>query len=66
MGRLLLLTVNTNLNVLLLAMSYIAFSLTALPETPDHVVIGVASRFVEEVFDQALRLGVKAATIYAS
>ena len=40
--------------------------LTALPETPDHVVIGVASRFVEEVFDQALRLGVKAATIFAS
>ena len=40
--------------------------LTALPETPDHVVIGVASRFVEEVFDQALGLGVKAATIFAS
>ena len=40
--------------------------LAALPEVPDHVVIGVASRFVEIILDQAIELGVKAATIFAS
>ena len=40
--------------------------LAALPEVPDHVVIGVASRFVETVLDQAIDLGVRAATIFAS
>ena len=40
--------------------------LTALPETPDHVVIGVASRLGEEVLDQDRRLGDKAASIFAS
>ena len=40
--------------------------LKALPEVPDHVVIGVASRFVEAVVDQALELGIRAATIFAS
>ncbi|HCD21394.1 MAG TPA: CoA-binding protein, partial [Alphaproteobacteria bacterium] len=37
-----------------------------LPEVPDHVVIGVASRFVEAILDQAIGLGVKAATIFAA
>ncbi len=41
-------------------------NLAALPEVPDHVVIGVASRFVETILDQAIELGVKAATIFAS
>ncbi|MDB2391360.1 acetate--CoA ligase family protein [Alphaproteobacteria bacterium] len=40
--------------------------LAALPDVPDHVVIGVASRFVEEILDQAIELGIKAATIFAS
>ena len=40
--------------------------LAALPEVPDHVVIGVASRLVEAVLDQAIALGVRAATIFAS
>ena len=40
--------------------------LAALPEVPDHVVIGVASRFVEAILDQAIELGVKATTIFAS
>jgi len=40
--------------------------LAALPEVPDHVVIGVASRFVESILDQAIDLGIKAATIFAS
>ncbi|MEX0502439.1 acetate--CoA ligase family protein [Alphaproteobacteria bacterium LSUCC0719] len=40
--------------------------LAALPEVPDHVVIGVASRFVEAILDQAIELGIKAATIFAS
>ncbi len=40
--------------------------LAALPEVPDHVVIGVASRFVESILDQAIQLGISAATIFAS
>ena len=40
--------------------------LAALPEAPDHVVIGVASQFVEAILDQAIELGIKAATIFAS
>jgi acyl-CoA synthetase (NDP forming) len=40
--------------------------LAALPEVPDHVVIGIASQFVEAVLDQAIELGIKAATIFAS
>lgn len=40
--------------------------LAALPAVPDHVVIGVASRYVEAVLDQAIDLGIKAATIFAS
>ncbi|QIE46294.1 acetate--CoA ligase family protein [Pseudohalocynthiibacter aestuariivivens] len=40
--------------------------LSSLPETPEHVVIGVASRFVEAILDQAIALGVKSASIFAS
>ena len=40
--------------------------LAALPEVPDHVVIGVASRYVEAILDQAIELGIRAATIFAS
>ncbi len=40
--------------------------LASLPQVPDHVVIGVASRFVEDVLDQAIALGVRSATIFAS
>lgn len=40
--------------------------LAALPEVPDHVMIGVASRFVEAVLDQAIALGVPSASIFAS
>ena len=41
-------------------------NLVALPEVPEHVVIGVASRHVEDVLDQAIALGVRSATIFAS
>ena len=41
-------------------------SIKNLDITPDHVVIGIASRFVEEVFEQCVELGVKAVTIFAS
>jgi acyl-CoA synthetase (NDP forming) len=41
-------------------------SIKDLSVTPDHVVIGIASRFVEEVFEQCVELGVKAVTIFAS
>lgn len=41
-------------------------SIKNLGVTPDHVVIGIASRFVEEVFDQCVELGIKAVTIFAS
>ena len=41
-------------------------SINDLDVTPDHVVIGIASRFVEEVFNQCVELGVKAVTIFAS
>ncbi len=40
--------------------------LHALPEVPDHVVIGVASHLVEAVLDQAIELQVRSATIFAS
>lgn len=40
--------------------------LDALPEVPDHVIIGVASRFVEDILDQAIALGIRSATIFAS
>lgn len=40
--------------------------LAALPEVPEHVIIGVASRFVEDVLDQAIALGVTSATIFAA
>ncbi len=40
--------------------------LACLPEVPDHVIIGVASRFVEGVLDQAIALGVRSASIFAS
>ncbi len=40
--------------------------LDALPEVPEHVIIGVASRFVEDVLDQAIALGVRSAAIFAS
>ncbi len=40
--------------------------LAALPEVPEHVVIGVASRFVEQILDQAIALGVRSATIFAA
>lgn len=41
-------------------------TLADLPETPDHVVIGVASHLCEDVLDQAISLGARAATIFAS
>lgn len=41
-------------------------SLLDLPEKPDHVVIGVASRFVEDIFDQIISLEIRSATIFAS
>lgn len=40
--------------------------LASLPEVPDHVIIGVASRFVEDILDQAIALGIASATIFAS
>ncbi|MBZ8118940.1 acetate--CoA ligase family protein [Roseovarius sp. LXJ103] len=40
--------------------------IAALPEVPDHVVIGVASRFVEGILEQAIALGVRSASIFAS
>jgi acyl-CoA synthetase (NDP forming) len=40
--------------------------LASLPEVPDHVIIGVASRYVEAVLDQAIGLGVRSAAIFAS
>ena len=40
--------------------------LAALPEVPDHVVIGVASRFVEGIVDQAIACGAASAAIFAS
>ncbi|WP_272010469.1 acetate--CoA ligase family protein [Roseovarius sp. ZX-A-9] len=40
--------------------------LASLPETPDHVLIGVASRMVESVLDQAIALGARAVTILAA
>lgn len=40
--------------------------LASLPEVPDHVIIGVASRFVEDVLDQAIALGIPSASIFAS
>lgn len=41
-------------------------SLTDLPKVPDHVVIGVASSAVEQTLDEAIALGVRAVTIFAS
>lgn len=41
-------------------------SLAALPEVPDHVVIGLASHLVEPVLDEAIALGVGSATIFAA
>lgn len=40
--------------------------LAALPEIPEHVVIGVASPLVEPVLEAAIALGVRSATIFAS
>ncbi len=40
--------------------------LASLPKVPEHVVIGVASRFVDGILDQAIALGVRSATIFAS
>lgn len=40
--------------------------LDALPEVPEHVIIGVASRFVEPVLERAIALGVKSASIFAA
>ena len=40
--------------------------LTDLSHTPDHVVIGVASSAVEPTLDEAIELGVRAVTIFAS
>jgi len=41
-------------------------SIDDLPETVDHVVLGVASGKIEEAFAQAIRHGARAATIFAS
>lgn len=41
-------------------------SLDALPETVDHVVLGVANHRLETALDAAIRHGAKAATIFAS
>lgn len=40
--------------------------LQSLPEVPEHVIIGVASRFVEDVLEQAIALGVPSASIFTS
>lgn len=37
-----------------------------LSEVPDHVIIGVSGRLVEDVLDQAIALGVPSAAIFAS
>ena len=41
-------------------------TLASLPEVPEHVVIGIASRRVEAILDEAIALGAKAATIFAA
>lgn len=41
-------------------------SIAALPETVDHVVIGVGNARIEAQIDQAIEHGVKAATIFGS
>ncbi|MGH6932562.1 MAG: CoA-binding protein, partial [Dongiaceae bacterium] len=41
-------------------------SLTALPETVDHVVLGVANARLEGQLAEAIKQGVRAATIFAS
>ncbi len=41
-------------------------SLDALPETVDHVVLGVASEKIEGALEQAISHGARAATIFAS
>lgn len=41
-------------------------SLDEIDSCPEHVVIGIASRFVENIFDQCIKIGVKAVTIFAS
>ena len=33
---------------------------------PDHVIIGVASRYVEDIFDQCVKVGARAVTIFAA
>ena len=33
---------------------------------PDHVIIGVASRYVEDIFDQCVEAGARAVTIFAA
>ena len=40
--------------------------LASLPQVPDHVAIGVSSSYVEAILDQAIALGVKSASIFAS
>ena len=40
--------------------------LQSLPEVPEHVIIGVASRFVEDLIDQAIALGVPSVSIFTS
>ncbi len=40
--------------------------LAALPQVPEHVVIGVATRFVESILDQAIELGVPSVSIFAA
>ncbi|MBS3649062.1 acetate--CoA ligase family protein [Pseudaminobacter sp. 19-2017] len=41
-------------------------SLAALPETVDHVVLGLANEYLEEGLKQAVQHGAKAVTIFAS
>jgi acyl-CoA synthetase (NDP forming) len=41
-------------------------SLAALPQVPEHVIFALGDRHIEIAFSEAVALGIKAATIYAS
>ena len=41
-------------------------SVSSLPEVPDHVVIGLANTHLEAALDEAIALGVRAVSIFAS
>lgn len=41
-------------------------TLSALPEVPDCIIVGVGQRFAQDVIDEAGRLGIGGAIVYAS